>query len=51
MAGFVMTYLGHIPKASDQFSWNSFKFEVMDMDRNRVDKILVTREVAVDSDD
>ena len=51
MAGFVMSYLGHIPKASDHFSWNNFKFEVMDMDRNRVDKILVTREVAIDSDD
>lgn len=42
LGGFVMTHLGHIPKASDQFEWNGLCFEVMDMDEKRVDKVLVT---------
>ncbi|HEY9629573.1 MAG TPA: hemolysin family protein [Coleofasciculaceae cyanobacterium] len=41
IAGFVITQLGHIPRSSDHFSWNGFRFEVIDMDGNRVDKVLV----------
>lgn len=41
LGGFVITYLGRIPQAADHFSWNGFRFEVMDMDGNRVDKVLV----------
>ncbi|HEY9641714.1 MAG TPA: hemolysin family protein [Coleofasciculaceae cyanobacterium] len=41
LAGFVITQLGHIPRPSDHFQWNGFRFEVMDMDGNRVDKVLV----------
>jgi putative hemolysin len=41
LGGFVITQLGHIPKSSDHFVWNNFRFEVMDMDGNRVDKVLV----------
>ena len=37
-----MQQLGHVPKASDHFSWGGLYFEVVDMDRNRVDKILVS---------
>jgi len=40
-AGFVITQLGHIPRSSDHFAWGNFRFEVMDMDGNRVDKVLV----------
>jgi putative hemolysin len=42
VGGFVVTYLGKIPIATDQFNWRNLRFEVMDMDGNRVDKILVT---------
>ncbi|MGC8879130.1 MAG: hemolysin family protein [Anaerolineae bacterium] len=42
VGGFVMTYLGRIPAPADQFTWGGFRFEVMDMDGRRVDKILVT---------
>lgn len=42
IGGFVMLQLGHVPKAADQFSWGRLIFEVVDMDRNRVDKILVS---------
>ena len=41
LGGFVITYLGKIPKATDSFKWKGLKFEVMDMDGNRVDKVLV----------
>lgn len=42
LGGFVITLLGRIPKAADNFEWNGLRFEVMDMDGNRVDKVLVT---------
>ena len=41
MGGFVITHLGKIPTAADYFQWRGFRFEVMDMDGNRVDKVLV----------
>jgi putative hemolysin len=41
LGGFVITYLGRIPTAADHFNWENFRFEVMDMDGNRVDKVLV----------
>lgn len=43
VGGFVTSYLGYIPAASESFEWNDLRFEIMDMDRVRVDKILVTR--------
>ncbi|MGB7563235.1 MAG: hemolysin family protein, partial [Prochlorococcaceae cyanobacterium] len=42
LAGFVIHVLERIPKASDYFEWKGYRFEVMDMDSKRVDKILVT---------
>jgi putative hemolysin len=42
LGGFVMLHLGRIPQAADLFDWNGLRFEVMDMDGKRVDKILVT---------
>lgn len=41
LAGFVLTQLGHIPKASEHFEWNGYRFEVVDMDRNRIDRLMV----------
>jgi putative hemolysin len=43
VGGFVMTYLSKIPRTGDKFEWNGLKIEVLDMDRNRVDKLLVTQ--------
>jgi putative hemolysin len=42
LGGFVMTHLGRIPSAGDRFDWDALRFEVMDMDGRRVDKVLVT---------
>ena len=50
IAGFVMTQFGRIPKAGNRFDWNALRFEVMDMDRHRVDKVLVTRLEPVDEE-
>lgn len=41
LAGFTIAHLGRIPKAADHFEWRGIRFEVMDMDGNRVDKVLV----------
>jgi putative hemolysin len=43
-AGFVMSRLGHIPRTADAFQWGGLKFEVVDMDGRRVDKVMVSRE-------
>jgi putative hemolysin len=42
LGGFVMTQFGRIPKAGDHFEWRNLRFEIIDMDRRRVDKVLVT---------
>jgi putative hemolysin len=41
LAGFVLTMMGRIPSAGQHFDWGGFRFEVMDMDGARVDKVLV----------
>jgi magnesium and cobalt exporter, CNNM family len=41
LGGFVMSYLGRIPRATDNFEWGGLRFEVMDMDGSHVDKVLV----------
>jgi putative hemolysin len=43
LAGFVMARLGHVPRTADAFDWGEFKFEVVDMDGRRVDKVLISR--------
>lgn len=41
LGGFVLDRLGHIPRPGESFAWGGWRFEVMDMDRNRVDKVLM----------
>ena len=42
VGGFVMYMLGKIPSPADHFDSDGWRFEVMNMDKNRVDKVLVT---------
>jgi putative hemolysin len=42
LGGLVMTQFGRIPAAGDHFDWSGWRFEVVDMDRHRVDKVLVS---------
>ena len=41
LAGFILYYLGRVPRAADHFQWNGLRFEIMDMDGKRIDKVLV----------
>lgn len=41
LGGFLMHVLGRLPAVADHFEWGGCRFEVIDMDRNRVDKVLV----------
>lgn len=43
-AGFALHVLGHIPKPAEHFSAAGYRFEVVDMDGHRIDKLLVTME-------
>jgi len=44
LGGVMMFQQGRVPVVTDSFDWNGFSFEVMDMDKTRVDKIMVIRE-------
>lgn len=41
LAGFVIHQLERIPVATDHFEYKGYRFEVLDMDGNRVDKVLI----------
>jgi putative hemolysin len=43
LGGFAVTQFGRIPAAGDHFDAVGWRFEVVDMDRHRVDKLLVAR--------
>ncbi len=43
LSGFVMNQLGSIPRVGQTFIWDTYRFEVVDMDGRRVDKVLVMR--------
>jgi len=43
LGGFLMTQFGRIPSAGDCFDHDAWRFEVMDMDRHRIDKVLVSK--------
>ena len=43
LAGLVVTELGHIPRVAETFECCGLKFEIVDMDGNRVDRVLVQR--------
>ena len=42
LAGFIIHSLEKIPTTGEVLSWKTFKFEIVDMDQHRIDKILVT---------
>jgi putative hemolysin len=41
LAGMIMLLLGRLPRTADRVEWNGWRFEVVDMDGKRVDKVLV----------
>lgn len=44
LAGFVISILGQIPTTGTVVSWDGWRFEVVDMDGLRVDKVLISRD-------
>jgi len=49
LAGMIMLLLGRLPRTADVVEWSGWRFEVVDLDGKRVDKVLVSR-LAVDGD-
>ena len=43
LGGMIMSQFGEIPASGDFFDWDGLRFEVVDMDKRRVDKVLVQR--------
>ena len=41
LGGLLMARMARIPMVGDKFDWNDLRFEVVDMDGHRVDKVLV----------
>jgi putative hemolysin len=46
LAGFVLSQLGHIPATGETFQWRNWRFEVVDLDGRRIDKVLATQTLA-----
>src|SRR5690606_11176284 len=42
ISGFILSQLNDIPKAGDVVQWGNYRFEVMDIDGVRIDKVLMT---------
>lgn len=44
LAGFLLHRFGRVPSAGDHFRWDGWRFEVVDMDGHRIDKVLISPE-------
>lgn len=42
LGGMIMAVLGRIPRIGDEFTWGDFRYEVVDMDGARVDRVRIT---------
>jgi len=40
IAGFMLQQLGHLPKLGEHFDYEGWRFEVVDLDGRRIDKVL-----------
>jgi putative hemolysin len=43
LGGFLFTQMGRVPSVSENFVWSNLRFEIVDMDGKRIDKVLVTK--------
>ena len=51
LAGMLMQLLGRVPAETDHVEWEKWRFEILDMDGQRIDKVLATALAVVDIDD
>ncbi|HOX89225.1 MAG TPA: hemolysin family protein [Burkholderiaceae bacterium] len=43
LSGMVMLLLGRVPRTADAVEWEGWRFEIVDMDSRRIDKVLASR--------
>lgn len=43
VAGFIISQTEQIPRTGDTFDYKDYRFEIMDMDRNKIDKVLIRK--------
>ncbi|MDR3267660.1 MAG: hemolysin family protein [Tannerella sp.] len=43
LSGLILEILERVPKTGDTLTWKNFEFEIVDMDKARIDKVLVKR--------
>jgi len=43
LGGFIVLLIGRLPRAGDRVDWGGHRFEVVDMDGYRVDKVLISK--------
>lgn len=41
LAGVMFNWFGRLPREGDYFGWNGYRFEIVDMDGPRIDKVLI----------
>ena len=41
LAGVMFNWFGRLPREGDYFGWNGYRFEVVDMDGPRIDKVMI----------
>jgi putative hemolysin len=51
LAGLVLDRLGHIPSIGDKADWDGLHLEVVDMDGQRIDRVLVSRKESAEKGD
>lgn len=51
LAGFIFDRLGRIPRTGERFEWEDHQFEIVDMDGNRIDKVIVWPPIKADPED
>lgn len=47
LAGFILFKMGDIPKVGEHLETDGFRFEVVDMDKSKIDKVLITKPESV----
>ena len=49
VAGLMLALLQRVPREGDRIAWAGWRFEIVDMDGRRVDKVLASREEALEA--
>ena len=50
LAGMIMLLLGRLPQTTDSVEWEGWRFEVVDLDGKRIDKVLASLSPTGDHD-